>query len=198
MIAENELEFLDTELDEIGAGIELRRVAVQIPSCIEIGLHASKKGDFIVARQMFRTAIKHLTNNQESQSRLISLITNIADTYLNERRYDLAKQWYAKALKRNEFLPNKNNLQCASIIARMTAINVLQCDMKEFKKDFETVQRMYLLSVEADVSLLLNSLIDLSWALCLQRLTDEARTVNQLISQIKKLDDGMALEITSA
>ncbi len=189
MTAEHAFELPGTELEGIAATQDTEPVAYKVPSCIEIGLQASKKGDFQKARQMFRAAIKQLEDDPNKQAGIMSLIVNIADTYINEGRYDLAKQWYTKALQNSELLPEHNILQFACLMIRLAQINVLQEDMSEYKKSFETVERVYLLSQEADTSVLLDSLIDLSWVLCMQRHLNEAQVVNDLINQIKRLED---------
>ncbi len=189
MTAEHAFELPGKELEEIAATLETKAVAYKVPSCIEIGLQASKKGDFQKARQMFRAAIKQLEECANRPAQLVTLIVNIADTYINEGRYDLAKQWYTKALQNSELLPKHNVLQYACLMIRLAQLNVLQEDMAEFKKCFEIVERVYLLSQEADTSILLDSLIDLSWVLCVQKHLNEAQIVNSLIHQIKKLEN---------
>ncbi len=168
MTAEREFELLGKEFETIKATLEKPKVAMKVPSCIEIGLQASKKGDFTRARQMFRIAMDQLPETKEKPAQLINLIIHTADTYMNEWRYDMAKQWYEKALHRSELLPVRKILQSGCLMTRLAEVNVLQKNMPEFKKCFEIVQRIYLLSKEADTSMLLNGLIDLSWVLCVQ------------------------------
>jgi tetratricopeptide (TPR) repeat protein len=163
----------------------------KLPSCTEIGLQASKKGDFQMARQMLRKAIEQLEGLHDKQSQLIDLTTNIADTYLNEGRYDSAKEWYAKALHRAETLHGAHSLQGACLLARLAEVSVLQSDMTDFQKSFDSAQRAYLLADESsDVSNLLAALIDLSWALCVRgQFIEEVRHVNCLIAQIRQIDE---------
>ena len=156
------------ELSASDATLDTTKIATRLPSCIEMGLQASKKGDFARARQMFRAAIKLLENRENNQTSLIALIVNIADTYLNEGRYETAKHWYTRAIQRSESLARKNILPFACLLTRLAQINVLQNNMPDFQKTFEDVQRVYLLSQEGNSAILLDSLIDLSWVLCVQ------------------------------
>lgn len=163
----------------------------KLPSCTEIGLQASKKGDFQLARQMLRKAMEQLEGQAGKQPQLIELTTNIADTYLNEGRYDSAKEWYAQALHRAEISHGAHSLQGACLIARLAEVSVLQSDITEFQKSFETLQRAYLLAGDdVDLSNLLGALIDLSWALCVRgQFVEEVKQVNSLIAQIRQLDE---------
>jgi tetratricopeptide (TPR) repeat protein len=163
----------------------------KLPSCAEIGLQASKKGDFQLARQMLNTAIEQLEGKAEHQLTLIELTTNIADTYLNEGRYDSAKEFYAKALHRSELLHGAHSLQGACLMARLAEVNVLQSEMNEFQRCFESLQRAYLLAEsDTNVSRLLGALIDLSWALCVRgHFVEEVKHVNTLVAQIRQLDE---------
>lgn len=160
-----------------------------VPSCIEIGLQAGKKGDFQLARQMLHTAMEQLEGHEDKQSRLIELITDIADTYLCEGSYDLAKNWYMKALHRCELLQGTNTLQAACLMARLAQVCALQSKMTEFQKYLDNVLRAYLLTPEEDISILLNPLIDLSWALCIRKCVAEVQPINDLIALIKQLEE---------
>ncbi len=167
------------------------KLETKLPSCTEIGLQASKKGDFQLARQMLRTAIEQLEGKPGQQNELIELTTSIADTYLNEGRYDSANEWYAKALHRSESLHGSHSLQGACLLARLAEVGVLQVEMTEFQKSFDSLQRAYLLAEDdADISKFLGALIDLSWALCVRgHFVEEVKHVNNLISQIKQLGE---------
>jgi tetratricopeptide (TPR) repeat protein len=170
---------------------------LRVPSCLEIGLQASKKGDFTTARQMLRSAIEQLVAEGAKQPGLIELTTNIADTYFKEGRHDSAKIWYAKALRNCEFFYGTHTLHTACLQARLAEISVLQSDLGEFHRYFDHLQSAYLRSGETDVSALLEALIDLSWSLCLQGHLPEVQTVNALISQIKRLEeeDRLGMEV---
>jgi tetratricopeptide (TPR) repeat protein len=179
-----------------GTSLEVKRLA---PSCIEIGLQASRKGNFQLARQMLHTAMEQLEGQEDKKPRLIELIINIADTYFNEGSYDQAKAWYGKALQSSELWQGTNTIQSACLIARLAELSVLQADMSEFEKCFENVQRTFLLSQESNVSALLGALIDLSWALCVQGRLAEVQPVNSLIAHIKQLEEedrlGLAISV---
>src|ERR1700677_3837814 len=114
----------------------LKQKDIQTPpsvSCIDIGLQASKKGDFQLARQMLHAACEQLEGQDDKQPRLVELIIDIADTYINEGNYDLAKSWYQKALHRSELLYGTNTLQSACLMAKLAQVHVLQKDLTEFK-----------------------------------------------------------------
>ncbi len=178
--------------------MELQDIQSTAPiSSIEIGIQASKKGNFQLARQMLHSALEQLDNHDDKQPRLVELITFIADTYLNEGNYDLAKQWYMKALKRCEILQGMNTLPAACLMAKLAQLHVLQSNMSEFKKYFESVQHIYLLTLEENISVLLDPLTDLSWALCIKKHIEEVQPVNKLIVQIKQLEEENKLEIVA-
>ena len=160
-----------------------------VPSCVEIGLQATAKGDFELARKMLHAAMEQLDGGENRQLRLIELIGNIADTYLHEGNYNAAKNWYQKALHRMEHLQGTNAIQSACLMVRLAQVNCLQSNMAEFKKYFDKVVRSYLLAPEESVNILLNPLVDLSWALCVRGCGDEVRPVNELITQIKELEN---------
>ncbi len=159
-----------------------------IPSCLDIGLRAGQKGDFDTARRMMRTAMEQLNRHQDQLPRMILLTTYIADTYMNEGRYDSAKECYRKALQRAQGLHGINCLQAGCLMAKLAELCVLQAEISEFQRYFEQIMRVYLLSEEADSSVLLSALIDLSWALCLHGYIVEVREVNNLIAQIETLE----------
>ena len=160
--------------------------SMSIPSSMDIGLEASRKGNFQMARKMFRAAIEQLEGQPDKQPRQVELITNIADSYLNEGTHDSAKTWYNKALEK---LEPKNTLQAACLYGRLAEVNALMSEMGDFQKNFEHVQRIYLLCEETEISILLNSLMDLSWVLCIQGHLEEVKQVNNLINQIKLIDE---------
>jgi hypothetical protein len=170
----------------------------QVPSFIEIGLKASRKGNFQLARQMLHTAMEQLDGDEDKQPRLIELIVCIADTYLNEGSNDQAKAWYSKAFHRIELSQGANTFQAACLMTKLAEVSVLQDDMTEFQKCFENAQRAYLFSEETDTASLLGSLTDLSWALCVKQHLAEAQAVNSLISQIKELKEEDRLGIVAA
>jgi hypothetical protein len=141
---------------------------------------------------MLRTACEQLEEAGETTNpslRLIELTTCIADSYLNEGRYDSAKVWYTKALNYSELKDGKNSLPVASLLTRLAEVSVLQSDLSEFKKYFEDTERAYLLAKEPNTTAMLAALIDLSWALCLQNHLAEAQLVNKLIAQIKQIEE---------
>jgi len=164
---------------------------LRVPSCIEIGLEASKRRNFGMARQMLRAAMENLGGIEDKTAHLIELMIHVADTYVNEGRYDQAKAWYTQALDRSQLSFGKNTLQTALLMAKLAEISVLQNDMSEFSACFENLMRAYLLSqeTEPDSSTLLNALIDLSWSLSVQGHLNEAKPVNSLITQIKQMDE---------
>ena len=144
---------------------------------------------------MLQTAIEQLeeSEDEDKESRLTELVTYIADTYINEGSYSSAKDWYTRAFHRCEIFGGANTLQAACLITRFAEIGVLESDMKEFQKNFENLQRVYLLTEEGDFSALLGVLIDLSWVLCVQGQHREVQLVNRLISQIKQLQEEQRL-----
>lgn len=170
----------------------------RIPSCREIGLQAGKKGDFQLARQMLQNAIAEMEGQDGKQAQMIELTINMADTYLNEGQYGPAKTWYTKALDRLILSQGANTVAVASLMGRCAEISVLQADMNEFQKCFDSLQRAYLLTAETEMSGLLNSLIDLSWALCIKGEIAAVQAVNDLINQIKQLEKETAMSASVA
>lgn len=168
---------------------ELMQDIAKVPSSIDIGLQASKKGNFQLAKQMLHNAIEQFDGQEDKQGRLIELIVSIADTHLNEGSYDQAKEWYQKALHRLENEHAINSLPAAAIMARLAELGVLQRDMKEFQMHFDTLQRSYLLAPEVELSGLINSLVDLSWVLCSQKCVAETQAINSLIAQMKLIEE---------
>lgn len=136
---------------------------------------------------MLQTAMVKMADNEEAQGRLIELIVSVADTYLNEGRHDLAKEWYAKALQHAERHFGQHSMKVANITIRLAETSILQADMKEYERHFDYVQRIYLLCEDENISSMLGGLIDLSWAICVQGRTAEIRPVNELIEQIKQI-----------
>jgi hypothetical protein len=65
---------------------------------------------------------------------------------------------------------------------------VLISDMSEFQTYFDKLMHAYLLAVGDNISSLLNPLIDLSWSLCVTGHMVEAQPINDLISQIRLLE----------
>lgn len=165
-----------------------------IPSCADLGLRASQQGDFQTARQMMRAALEQLTKFKDEpvQIRSVELITCIADMHLHEGRYESAKLWYSKALYRAQSLSGAYCLH-AHLLCRLAELSVLQAEMSDFRRYFDNLVRLYLLSQEADVSVLLSALIELSWVLCVNQQSFEAKAVNNLISQINTIErEGLA------
>jgi hypothetical protein len=113
----------------------------------------------------------------------------MADTYLREGNYAIAKKWYMKALHRCQVLQGPNNLQAACLMARLSQVYALQSNMTEFEKYLDNLIRIYLLTIDELLSDLLNPLVDLSWTLCVNRRLAEVRRVNHLIAQIKQLEE---------
>jgi tetratricopeptide (TPR) repeat protein len=170
---------------------------LHVPSCLEIGLQAGKKGNFTTARQMLRLALKQLAGDADKQPRMIELTTNIADTYSNEGRHDSAKVWYGKALRHCELFYGTSALHAACLLARLAGVSALASDMGEFHRYFDLLQSAYLRAGEKEVSGLLGALIDLSWSLCLRGQLTEVQSVNTLIDQIKRLEgeDKLGIEV---
>jgi len=156
----------------------------QIPTCIDIGVLASRKGDFQTARQMFRTAIRQLKGHANKQPCLLELISRIGKSYFNEGHYDQAGSWYRRALQVSERFYGANTLQAACIMARLADLHVLQRDLSGFEKAFDDIERIYLLSQERDTHQLLRLLIDLAWTLCIYAHPIEARRVNAFVAHI--------------
>ena len=170
----------------------------QIPSCVEIGLEASARGDYQLARQMLHTAMEQLDGCEDKQIRLVELISNIADTYLHEGNFDSAKNWYMRALIRCELSQGANTLRAGCLMARLAQVNALQSDLAEFKKQLDNLMHTFLLAPEESISLLLDPLVDLSWALCVKGCVPEVQSVNGLISHIKQLEEEDRLASYSA
>ena len=158
-----------------------------IPSCLDIGLKANRMGDFQTARHMLQTTLAQLEGDAAQEAQIIELTTYIADTYMNESNYDLANDWYVRALHRSQNFRGTNTLESACLMSRLAEVNVLQSRMPGFQNHFEELQRVYLLCEEIDLSPLLRALVDLTWVLCLQGHTTEVRAVNSLIEQLKQL-----------
>lgn len=173
-------------------------VIPQVPSCIEIGLQASKKGNYQYARQMLQMALEQKSEQTHEQPLLIELMTEVADMYLSEGRHDTAKEWYLKALQRVELVHGINTLCAPNLMTRLAEICVLQEDMAEYERYFDNVQRAYLLCEEADVSPLLDSLIDLSWVLCIRCQLVQVQSVNNMIAQIRQLEEEKKLGLAVA
>lgn len=168
----------------------------KVPSCIEIGLQANKKGNLQFALQMLHTAIEQL-DPDGSQLRLVELISDVADTYFLQGKYEAAKEWYTKGLQRL-MVHGEHTVSAIKVLIRLAEVNALQEDLNEFHIQFENVQRAYLLCAETDLSSLLTPLIDLSWALCIQGNKAEVQAVNNMISQIKQLEEERRLGLVAA
>ena len=107
-----------------------------LPSLTEMGLTASKKGNFNIARRLLNTAMQQLREQSDKQSELIDLMVNIGDTYFNEGSADLAKLWYGKALDNCQHWQNKNNSQLAIILCKLAELHVLTDEIEEGNKCF--------------------------------------------------------------
>jgi hypothetical protein len=154
----------------------------------QIGLQARESGDFQFARRVLQAAIKRLDDAHDNASRWIELVINVSDTYLSEGNTSPAKIWYMKALERSEQVTGKHTVQVAFLLGRLAQVAALDADAPEFENCFEQLTRAYLLSTEEDLSLLLDSLMDLSWAWCVKGNVKEVQRVNELIGQIKQLE----------
>ncbi len=166
----------------------LHKEPTVVPSSIDIALQASHKGNFPLARQMMLRAMRELDGQVDKPARLIELITKIADTYVTEGKYDSARAWYTKALHRLEVWQGSNSLAVACVMVRLAQVCVWQFNMTEFQEYFDQVERAYLLSQDMDVSVFLDALIELSWALCIHECVNEVQLVNNLIAEIKQLE----------
>ncbi len=161
----------------------------KIPSRTEIGLEASRKGDFPTARLMFRKSINRLkalpeVDTIENQARIIQLLTHMGDSYVSEGRYDLAGRWYEKAWgicgSKQE-----HSLLLTCLMAKLANVHILASDIKGFERYFEKLQSTYLLAQETDTSVLLPALIDLSSSLSANDHLAETQATNDLINQVK-------------
>jgi hypothetical protein len=157
----------------------------EIPECERIGILASRRGNFSLARQMFKLVIRQMEGEGERQGELIKLTMDIAETYEREGSFRPAKDWYNKAFLLWERLPERDYLHGACIMAKLSLLSVLDKDLNSFQSNFDRLERAYLLSTEERVAPLLSILIDLSWALCLHGHTHESHLVNGLINQIQ-------------
>jgi tetratricopeptide (TPR) repeat protein len=172
-----------------------------VPSCAEVGLRACKSGNYQFARQMLQTAMSQLEGEDEDvekSSRLIELTTDMADTYLIEGNFDLAKGWYLKALSHCELLQQANTWRSAGLMARLAEVHALNKDMSESQKYMDKLMHAYLLALDDNISSFLNPLIDLSWCLCVTGHVAEAQPVNDLIAQIRSLEHEDRLSISAA
>lgn len=80
-----------------------------------------------------------------------------------------------------------------SQIIKLAQVYVAKSRFQEFENAFNEVERIYMcLHNEPDSSLLLDSLISLSWKLCTNGRGTEARRVNDLVAQIKRIDQESA------
>src|SRR5262249_3548340 len=125
----------------------------EVPSCLEIGLAASERGDFQLARQMLHTAMEQLDSREDNQIRLVELISHVADTYLHEGNFDAAMNWYMKAFIRCELSQITNSMQAACLLARIAQVHVLRSEMVEFQKSLDNLMLAYLLTEEETLSL---------------------------------------------
>ena len=207
--------FMNTDSDPalfepFGEDEELTNRAKQaLPNCIEIGIRASKRGDFSTARQMLRSAIDQIendlrksaasdthkdidTDNKRSNTgkidRLLELMTSIADTYLNESDYGQAKNLYEKTAERCVAEIGIASSQFACLMVRLAEVGILQSRLNDFQTYLQKAQQTYLLTKELNTASLLNALTDLSWALCVKGYLIEVVPVNNLIMQIKQVD----------
>ena len=155
---------------------------------------AIKKGDFQLARQILHSACEQLEGENDKQAHLIELMSHIADTYVNEANYELAKSWYQKALMRSESLHGTHALSSICLMSKLAQVNVLQRNMDDFHKYLNNLQLAYLLTTGENTSTLLDPLGDLSWALCVKGYIAEVKSVNSLIAQIKQLEEEYKLE----
>jgi hypothetical protein len=163
----------------------------KVPSCADIGFRAYKAGNFQLARQMLHTAMcqsDRQDSGEERHSRLVELMTHMADTYLIQGNYDAAKNWYLKAHSRSELFPAPNTWQAAGLMARLTQVHVLLEDTNEFEECLDKLMHTYLLGLDGNISNLLNPLVDLSWTLSVTGHAVKAQPINDLIAQIKLLE----------
>jgi hypothetical protein len=164
----------------------------KIPSRMEIGLQASRQGDFVTARQMFRKSMNRLKALPEpgtidSQTRIIQLLTHMGDSYVKEGRYDLARRWYEKAWDKCGS-KREHSLLLACLMAKLCKVRVLESDINGFQRYFEKLQSTYLLVQETDTSALLPALTDLFSSLSVNGHVMEAQVTDNLINQIKPLE----------
>lgn len=173
--------------------------ARNVPSCVEVGLQASRKGNFQFARQMLQSAIDQIDDQQPGmQEGLLELIIDVADAYMREGRFESAREWYAKGLSRSQATIGCGSQFAIKLIARLAEISVLQEDTSGFNDHFESLQRAYLLCADANLSMVLNALIDLSWALCIRGNMPAVQTVNTMISHVKQLEEEERLGVVAA
>lgn len=172
--------------------------APRVPTCMELGLRANHKGHYQSARQMLRTAIQQLHQEDEKDPRITDLIITIADSYLKEGDHEKAKTWYCSALRRLDTLMDADTFQTAYTLSRLAEVCVLQSDMVEFSACIDQLQRAYLLSSETDASDLFGALIDLSWTLCLTERVAFLQPVNEMLQQIKQIEEEERLNVLVA
>jgi tetratricopeptide (TPR) repeat protein len=117
---------------------------------------------------------------------LIKLIAKIAHSYFQKGYYEKSRRYYLRALNKCYSSETfKNSFLAASLLLRIAESSTMRSIYYDFEQCIEQVKQIYLLAKDKDTSLLLNSLIDLSWALCLKGRLDEVRSVNNFINQIK-------------
>lgn len=173
--------------------------AGNVPTSVEVGLQASRKGNFQFARQMLQRAIDQIDDNEPGmQEGLLELIADVADAYMRDGKFESARDWYSKGLRRAEATSGAGSQFALKLIARLAEISVLQEDTSGFNDHFESLQRAYLLCADANLSMVLNALIDLSWALCIRGNMPAVQTVNTMISHVKQLEEEERLGMVAA
>ena|SRR5579872_889746 len=133
--------------------------------------------------------IEQPSENDQDLS-LIKLMAKVAYKYLKKGQYEKSRQFYLRALhKCYSSKTIKNSFLTASFLLRIAESSTMRSSVYDFEQCFEQVKQIYLLAKERDTSILLNSLIDLAWALCLKGRLDEVRLINHFVSQVKEIDN---------
>jgi len=161
-----------------------------IAALLERGQRAREKGHFERARRMIRGAMRESLLPNNDKDNLVTVVACLAGTYFDEADYSRAEIWFKYAYYVSVMLHGEHTLQAAGILAKLAELSALQLRYDESQGQFEQAQRIYLLSDSADahqLQIFLKILIDLSWTLCMSGNALEARDVNVLIDQIKKV-----------
>lgn len=170
----------------------VKRLCMNIDLLLEQADLSIKRADYVKCRLLLRKCIRFIGESREARSKLPAVCEKVGISYLKQKQYDRARSWFARGLRVLQCLGETNSLTTLNLRVRL-AETCIQLDLQsEFERHVEMIHRGYLLSESADLSCLIDALLDLSWAACTTEHESDARRLNVLVQQLLEADSAVA------